>query len=174
MPFANTCESKDMFQEKINQDIKTAMLARDEVRLLVLRGLNAAIGNKIIEKRTKLSKTESDVAKLEEASKLNDEEIQDVIISEAKKRRESILEFGKGGRQDLVDKETKELEILQEYLPEQMSEEAVREIVKKAIAETGATNPKDMGKIMSKVMPQVKGKTDGSIVGKIAGELLKG
>lgn len=163
-----------MLQEKINQDIKTAMLARDEVRLLVLRGLNAAIGNKIIEKRTKFSKTESEVAKLEEASKLNDEEIQDVIISEAKKRRESILEFGKGGRQDLVDKETKELEILQEYLPEQMSEEAVREIVKKAIAETGAASPKDMGKIMSKVMPQVKGKTDGSIVGKIAGELLRG
>lgn len=163
-----------MFQEKINQDIKTAMLARDEARLLVLRGLNAAIGNKMIEKRTKLSKTESDVAKLEETSKLNDEEIQDVIISETKKRRESILEFGKGGRQDLVDKETKELETLQQYLPEQLSEEAVREIVKKAIVETGAASPKDMGKIMAKIMPQVKGKTDGSIVGKIAGELLKG
>ncbi len=163
-----------MLQEKINQDIKQSMIAKNETRLLVLRGLNAAIGNKMIEKRTKLSKTESDVAKLTEASKLNDEEVQDVIISEAKKRRESILEFGKGGRQDLVDNETKELAILQEYLPEQMSEEAVREIVKKAINETGATSPKDMGKIMAKVMPQVKGKTDGSVVGKIAGELLKG
>lgn len=163
-----------MFQEKINDDLKQAMLAKDEARVLVLRGLNSAIKNKEIEKRTKLSKTESDLAKLEEASRLSDEEIQDVVSSEAKKRRESILEFGKGGRQDLVDKETKELEILKEYLPEQLSEEQVAEIVKTAIAETGASSKKDIGKLMAKIMPQIKGKADGAMVTKIVGDLLEG
>lgn len=162
-----------MLKEKINQDIKQAMIEKQELLLLVLRGINASIHNKEIEKRTKLSKTEKDLAKLEEQSKLSNDEIIDVISSEAKKRRDSIFEFGKGGRQDLVDKETKELEIIQKYLPEQMGEDAIREIVKKAIEETGAVAPKDTGKVMAKIMPQVKGKADGGVVSKIVGELLK-
>jgi len=172
-----------MLKEKITSDIKQAMIEKQELLLLVLRGINAAIHNKEIEKRTKLSKTSAfaeasadkeKMAKLEEQSKLSDEEIIDVISSEAKKRRDSILEFGKGGRQDLVDKETKELEIIKKYLPEQMSEDAIKEIVKKAIEETGAAGPKDTGKVMAKIMPQVKGKADGGVVSKIVGELLKG
>lgn len=162
-----------MLQEKINSDIKQAMIKKEELLLLVLRGINAAVHNKEIEKRTKLSKQEKDLVKLEEQSKLGDEEIIDVISSEAKKRRDSIEEFTKGGRQDLVDKEIAELEIIKKYLPEQMSEEAVKEIAKKAIEETGAAGPKDTGKVMAKIMPQVKGKVDGSIVSKIVGELLK-
>ncbi|MBU4285120.1 GatB/YqeY domain-containing protein [Patescibacteria group bacterium] len=162
-----------MLKEKINQDIKQAMINKEELLLLVLRGINAVIYNKEIEKRTKLSKQEKDIKKLEKESKLTDEEIIDVISGEAKKRRESIEEFTKGDRQDLVDKETKELEIIKKYLPEQMSEDAVKKIVKKAIIDTGAAGPKDIGKLMSAVMPQVKGKTDGTVVNKIVGELLK-
>lgn len=161
-------------QENLNNNLKTALKERKELLILVLRGLNAAIHNKEIEKRTKLSKQEKDIKKLEELSKLSEEEVLEIISSEAKKRRDSIAEFQKGNRQDLVDKETKELEIIKKYLPEQMSEDAIKEIVKKAIAETGAAGPKDTGKVMSKIMPQLKGKADGSLVNKIVGELLKG
>jgi hypothetical protein len=171
-----------MLQEKINQDIKQAMQSKEELLLLVLRGISAAIHNKEIEKRTKLSKTSSyakasedkeKLEKLEKESKLTEEEVMEVISSEAKKRKDSIEEFTKGNRQDLVDKEIKELEIIKAYLPEQMSEDAIKEIVKKAIAETGTAGPKDTGKVMSKIMPQLKGKADGSVVSKIVGELLK-
>ena len=162
-----------MLREKINGEIKQAMINKEELLLLVLRGINASIKNKEIEKRTKLSKQEKDLAKLDELCKLSDEEIIDVISSEAKKRKDSIEEFTKGNRMDLVEKEQKELEILKKYLPEQMSEDAIKEIVQKAIAETSAIGPKDTGKVMAKIMPQVKGKVDGTIVSKIVGELLK-
>ena len=84
------------------------------------------------------------------------------------------MEFEKGGRKDLVEKETKELEILKKYLPEQMSEEQVIEEAKKMIAEIGATGPKDTGKVMSALMPKLKGRAEGGIVSKIVSELLKG
>ncbi|MFZ5559530.1 MAG: GatB/YqeY domain-containing protein [Patescibacteria group bacterium] len=159
-------------QEQINQDIKKAMQEKDELLLLVLRGLNAAIHNKEIEKRTKLSKTEKDIEKLKELSQLIEEEVGEVISSEAKKRKDSIEEFKKGNRQDLVDKETKELEIIKKYLPEQMSEEQIREEVKKTIEEVGAAGSKDTGKVMAVVMSKLKGKAEGSVVGKIVNELL--
>jgi len=161
-------------QENLNNNLKNALKEKQELLILVLRGLNAAIHNKEIEKRTKLSKQEKDIKKLEELSKLSEEEVLEIISSEAKKRRDSIEEFKKGNRQDLVDKETKELEIIKNYLPEQMSEEQIREEVKKSIAETGAAGPKDTGKVMSLVMPKLKGKADGQVVSKIVGELLKG
>ena len=161
-------------REKINEEIKNAMRAKEELLLLVLRGINAAFQNKETEKRTKLSKTEKDIAKLEELSKLSEEEMTDVIASEAKKRKDSIIEFKKGNRNDLVEKEEKELEILKKYLPEQMNEEQVKEEAKKVISEIGAVGLKDTGKVMSALMPKVKGKTDGSIVSKVVGELLKG
>ncbi|OGZ33129.1 MAG: hypothetical protein A2V69_01790 [Candidatus Portnoybacteria bacterium RBG_13_40_8] len=162
-----------MLREQINQDIKKAMQEKNELLLLVLRGLNAAFHNKEIEKRTKLSKTEKDIKKLEELSKLTEEEVLEVISSEAKKRKESIIEFEKGGRQDLVEKEKKELEILMKYLPEQMSEEQIKEEVKKVIAEIGAVGPKDTGKVMAAAMPKLKGKAEGGMVSKVVGELLK-
>jgi len=163
-----------MLKEKINQDTKKAMQEKNELLLLVLRGLSAAIHNKEIEKRTKLSKTEKDIKKLGELSKLEEEEIIEVIASEAKKRKDSIVEFGKGGRQDLVDKETKELEIIKKYLPEQMSEEQIKEEAKKVIKEIGAAGPKDTGKVMSALMAKLKGKAEGGVASKIVGELLKG
>ena len=161
-----------MLQEKINQDIKKAMQGKDELLVLVLRGIKAAIHNKEIEKRTKLSKGEKDIKKLEESSKLIEEEIIEVIASEAKKRKEAMIEFERGNRNDLVEKEERELEILKKYLPEQMSEEQIKEEVKKVIEEVGAVGPKDTGKIMSAVMPKLKGRADGGAVSKIVQELL--
>ena len=159
-------------QEKINQDLKKAFVGKEELTVSVLRMLNSAIHNKEIEKRTKLSKQEKDIEKLKESSQLTEEEVVEVISSEAKRRKDAIIEFAKGGRQDLADKETKELAILKKYLPEQMSEEQIREIVQKAIAETGAAGPKDTGKVMSALMPKLKGKAEGGIVSKIVNELL--
>lgn len=150
------------------------MQEKSELLLLVLRGINAAIKNREIEKRTKLSKSEKDIQKLEELSKLGEEEIIEVISGEAKKRKDSITEFKKGNRNDLVEKEEKELEILKKYLPEQMTEEQVREEAKKTIKEIGAIGPKDTGKVMSVLMPRVKGKAEGSMVSKIVGEFLNG
>ncbi|MDP2934480.1 MAG: GatB/YqeY domain-containing protein [bacterium] len=161
-------------QQTINQEIKKAMQEKSELLLLVLRGINAAIKNREIEKRTKLSKSEKDIQKLEELSKLGEEEIIEVISGEAKKRKDSITEFKKGNRNDLVEKEEKELEILKKYLPEQMTEEQIQEEARKTIKEIGAVGPKDTGKVMSALMPKVKGKAGGSIVSKIVGELLNG
>jgi len=160
-------------QDKINSDFKKAFMEQSELTVSVLRMLNSAIHNKEIEKRTKLSKTEQDVKKLQELSKLTEEEVAEAISSEAKKRKDAIEEFKNGGRNDLADKETKELEILKKYLPEQMSEDAIKEIVKKAISEIGAAGPKDTGKVMAAIMPQLKGKAEGGIVSKIVNDLLR-
>lgn len=160
-------------QEKINSNLKQALMKKEELVISVLRMLNSAIHNREIEKRTKLSKTEKDIKELEEQSKLIEEEVLEVVSSEAKKRKDSILEFGKGGRQDLVDKETKELEILKKYLPEQMGEEQIKEEAKKIIEEIGAVGPQDTGKVMSALIPKLKGKAEGGIVSKIVNELLR-
>lgn len=159
-------------KEEINNDLKKVLQEKDELGALVLRGINAAIHNKEIEKRTKLSKEEKDIKKLEKESKLIEEEIVEVISSEAKKRKEAIEEFKKGGRDDLVEKEQKELEILKKYLPEQMGEEQIREEAKKVIEELGAVGPQDTGKVMGALMPKLKGKVEGGVVSKIVNELL--
>jgi len=170
-----------MLRETINQEIKKAMRGKSELLLLVLRGINAAIQNKEIEKRTKLSKTsvfagasadKGKLEKLDKESKLTEEEVIGVISTEAKKRRDSIVEFKKGNRNDLVEKEEKELEILKKYLPEHMNEDQVKEEAKKVIVEFGAVGPKDTSKVMSALMPKIKGRADGSTVSKVVNELL--
>jgi uncharacterized protein YqeY len=160
-------------KEKIQTDVKKAMQEKDALRVSVLRMLRAAIFNKEKEKRAKLSKTEEKLEKLDELSKLTDEETNEVISSEVKKRKESIEQYEKGNRQDLADQEKKELEILMKYLPEQMSEEEIRKLVKEKIEEMGASGPKDTGKVMGAVMPQLKGKADGNVVNKIVQEELR-
>lgn len=145
-----------------------------ELEVSVLRQLSAAVLNKEKEKRYKISKDKPELSgeELEKESQLADEEVLEIISSEAKKRRESIELFGKGGRQDLVDKEKKEEEILQKYLPEQLSEEDLKNLVKEAVEKTGAKEMKDMGKVMQELTPKVKGKADGSRISKIVKELL--
>ena len=95
-----------------------------------------------------------------------------MILSEAKKRKEAIEAFTKGGRPEMAEKERKELEILQKYLPEQLSQEEVRKLVEEAIKQTGAATPQDMGKVMAALMPKVKGKADGALLASIVKELL--
>ena len=151
-------------KEKFQLDLKTATREKKEVEVSVLRQLLATILNKEKEKRFK-SGEEKDI-------QLTDEEVIEVISTEVKKRKEAITEYEKGERPELVEKEKRELEILEKYLPEQLSEEEIKKLVKEAIEKVGASEPKDMGKVMSELMPQVKGKADGSQVSKIVKELL--
>jgi len=160
-------------KEKIQSEIKTAMQEKEVERLSVLRMVLAATLNKEKEKRAKLSKEEKDESKLSELSKLTDEEILEVIASEAKKRKDSIEQFEKGNRQDLADQEKSELKILEKYLPEQMGEDEVRKIITNKIQELGASGPQDTGKVMGAIMGQLKGKADGGLVNKIVQEELK-
>ncbi|MFH0906748.1 MAG: GatB/YqeY domain-containing protein [bacterium] len=160
-------------KEKIKEQIKDAMIKKDASRVSVLRMLMSVILNKEKEKRTKLSKEENNPEKLDELSNLTDEEIIEVISSESKKRKDSIEQYEKGNRQELAEKEKKELEILVDYLPEQMDEDEIRKIISKKIEEVGASGPQDTGKIMGAIMGQLKGKADGNIVSKIVQEELK-
>lgn len=161
-------------KEKIQEELKNSLKKKNEVVVSTLRMFLAAASNKETEKRTKIWKQKPDLnpEELEKESQLTGEEIIEVISSEIKKRRESISEFEKGGRNDLVQKEKSEMEILQKYLPEQLSEEEVENLVKEAVNKTGAKKIKDMGKVMAELMPKVKGKADGSLVSKIVKESL--
>lgn len=161
-----------MLKERINEDIKKALKTSNSVKRMVLSLLQSSIKNKELEKRTKLAKSGADAIKLEELSKLSDEEITDVIVSEVKKRKESIESYEKGGRRELAQKEKDELNILMEYMPEQMLEGEIRVEVEKAITETGAKDIKEMGKVLGVLMPKLKGRADGSVVSQIVKEAL--
>lgn len=158
-------------KEKIKQDTKESLLARDAVRSGPLRMLQAAIRNSEINKRAKLSKS-GVTENLDEAALLNDEETMAVIKSEVKKVKDSIEQFGQGNRQDLVDQSKKELAILEVYLPAQMPEEEVRKIVKEVIGEFGASGVKEMGKVIGAAMKKINGQADGTLVSKIVKEEL--
>jgi len=153
-------------KEKIQEDLNSAIKSKREIETSTLRMLSAAILNKEKEKRYKSGKSE-DIP-------LTDEEITEVVFNEVKKRKEAIELYEKGDRQELADKEKKEAEILQKYLPEQLTEEEVKKLVKEAITKVGAKEQKDMGKVMAELMPQVKGKADGGLVSKVVKELLAG
>ncbi len=146
---------------KIKEELNVAIKSNDEIVRSTLRMLLAVMINKEKEKNYK------------EDRSLTEEERIDIISSEAKKRREAIIEYEKGNRQDLADKEKTELEVLQKYLPEQLSEEEIRDMVSQIVEETGAKTMQDVGKVMGALMPRVKGKADGSLVSKIVKELLQ-
>ena len=135
------------------------MLARNELKTSVLRMLLSAINYYEIQKGGA-------------GYQATEEDILSVTQNQAKQRRDSIEQFKIAGRQELVDKETKELEMLNVYLPEQMGEEEITKLVKEAISQTGATSMADMGKVMGALMPKVKGKADGNLVSKIVRENL--
>ena len=107
-----------------------------------------------------------------DGSKLDDEAIITIIAREVKQRKEAIIEFQKGNRQDLVDQNNNEIEILHEYLPMQLTSIEVSEIIKNAVIETGATSAKEMGKVMSAIMPKVKGRADGKLVSDLVKQIL--
>ncbi len=153
-------------KEKIQKDFIEAFKAKDADRTLVLKMLQAGIKNAEIEKKTRLAK------KGEPFEELSDEEIIQVIFKEAKKRKDAIGLYEKGGRAEQAEKEKKELEILSAYLPEQMSEEEIGELAKRAIEQAGVSEQKEIGKVMAILAPQTKGKADGALVNKIVKELL--
>ena len=136
--------------EQVAADLTAAMKAKDAARLSALRMLKAAIMNK---------------GMVEKGRELNDAEVLQVVASLVKQRRDSIEQFEKAGRTDLVEKETGEISILEHYLPPAVSADEIDAAVAEAIAETGASSPKDMGKVMKAVMPKLSGKNvDGRTV----------
>ena len=138
-----------LLREKVNSDIAAAMKAKEATRLSALRMLKAAIMNKGIEK----------------SHDLDDAEVLQVVSTLVKQRRDSIDQFSQAGRTDLVDKETAEIRILEEYLPPAASLADIDAAIAEAIAETGASSVKDMGKVMKAVMPKLAGKNaDGRAV----------
>lgn len=144
--------------EQLLDDMKLAMKARDELKVSTLRLVRSAIGN----------------AEIDKGRDLTDEEIIETLGRESKRRREAIESYEKGGRQDLVDKETKELAILSEYLPKQFDEAEVEKVVREVAAELGAVSAKDKGRMMSAVMPRFRGRADGRLVTQIVDRVLQG
>lgn len=145
-------------KDQLFQDLKVAMKAGDKTRLGVIRLLRAKIG-------------EMEIAKKRD---LTDDELLSVLTSAVKQRKESISQYEQGNRQDLVEKEQAELEIIQKYLPEQLSEDKVKSIIADAIAETGAQSMQDLGQVMKIVMGRVKGQADGKMVNQLVRESLQG
>jgi uncharacterized protein len=159
---------------KIQEDLKTSLMGKKELELSVLRMFLNAINNKETEKKTKIWKENPDMdpEKIKKEAELSDEEIFDVVSSEVKKRKEAIDLYEKGGRKELADKEKKEIEVLQGYLPAQISEEEIAKLVEAAVKKTGAKEVKDMGRVMGLITSQVKGKADMSLVSKMVKEYL--
>ncbi len=143
-------------QERIAHDLKDAMRAKDELRRSTLRLLRSALKNKEIDK----------------GQPLDESEVQEIVQREAKMRRESASQYSQGGREDLVQRELAELEVLKAYMPRQLDKSEIVEIVRPILDELGPVDPSKMGLVMGRVMPQVKGKADGKLVNQVVREML--
>jgi len=141
---------------KLSEEIVIAAKAKDKIRLSAIRMLKTALHNKEIDLMRPL----------------NEGEILQILSAVVKQRKDSIEQFMKGGRTDLVEKEEAELKVVQEFMPAQMSNEEVENVIKKAIAEAGALSVKDMGKVMKILIPQLTGKADAKAVGEKVKALL--
>ena len=137
--------------EQLSSDLKTAMKAKDKLRLALIRSLKTALTN----------------AKISAGQDLSSDEELSVLSSQLKQRKDSLAEFEKGDRADLAEQTKAEIEIVQAYLPEQLDEAAVVTIVDEAMQATGATSKADFGKVMQYVMPKVKGRADGAMVNQV-------
>lgn len=142
--------------KKIDQDMIDAMKGKEKERLAVIREV----------------KSNMKMANIDQKKEINDELLIEVVSKAIKTRKESIVDFEKGKRQDLIDKTNYEIDVLKEYLPEQLTEEEIRNIILEVFNEINPTGMKDMGKIMAAVTPKVKGKADMSLVSKIIKEKL--
>lgn len=135
-------------KEQLMEDFKVAMRNKEKLKKDVLMMARAAVKQKEVDTRTELS----------------DDDVIDIIAKQIKQKKDSIEDFKKANRDDLVDQAESEIKLLEPYMPEQLSEEEVEAIVKEAIAATNAESMRDMGKVMGSVMPKVKGRADGGIV----------
>lgn len=141
-------------RNKILEDLKQAMKVQDKERLSVIRMVKGSI----------------QMSELNKKHELSDEEVLEVISKEIKSRNDSINEFKKGNREDLIDKTQKEIDILKEYLPKQLSEEELTKVIDEVFDLVKPTSPKDMGTIMKELKPKVAGKADMGLVSKIVKE----
>jgi uncharacterized protein len=142
--------------DRLNQDMKQAMKNKDKEKLSVIRMVKSSLQNEGI----KFGKVLSE-----------DEELQ-VLTREMKQRKDSLLEFEKAGRDDLVNNLKQEIVVLNEYMPAQMSEEELKTVIQETIEQTGAASKADMGKVMGAIMPKVRGKADGAMVNRLVQQLL--
>ncbi|MBH0168666.1 MAG: GatB/YqeY domain-containing protein [Bacillota bacterium] len=140
----------------LNQDMKQAMKDKNKQKLSVIRMLKASLQNEAIK----------------QGRELNEEEELTVLVREMKQRKDSLQEFEKAGRDDLVAGLQDEIAVLTPYLPKQLTEEELQEIVAQTISEIGAASKADMGKVMGALMPKVKGKADGGLVNRIVQQQL--
>jgi uncharacterized protein len=140
---------KDMeLNNRIEQEMIKAAKAKEKIRLSALRMMKNAIHNKEIDLKREVTEAE----------------FLQVLAAMVKQRKDSIEQFEKAGRMDLVEKETSELKVVQEFMPQQFSEEDLTAAIEKAIQETGATSPRDMGKVMKALVPVISGRADGKVV----------
>lgn len=145
-------------KEQLTEDMKQAMKAKEEgkLRLSVIRMVRAAIKN----------------VEINEKRELSDDDVLTIIAKEVKMRNDSMDEFKKANRQDLVDQLEQEIAVLMPYLPQQLTESEIRDLVSEAVVASGATTSKDMGKVMALLMPKVKGRADGKLVNTVVREAL--
>ncbi|PYJ94367.1 MAG: glutamyl-tRNA amidotransferase [Verrucomicrobia bacterium] len=143
--------------ERLSEELKAAMLAKDTQRLSTLRLLKSAIGYAQIERKTET---------------LPDAEVFAIIQKEVKKRREAVEQFEKGGRPELASKEKQEIPVLESFLPKPLSAEALEQLVRAAIQETGATGKKQMGQVIKAVQAKAAGRAEGKVISELVGKLL--
>ncbi|MBI3230972.1 MAG: GatB/YqeY domain-containing protein [Burkholderiales bacterium] len=137
-------------KDQITEDMKTAMRAKDSAKLGTIRMLTAAIKQKEVDERVVVT----------------DEDVLNIVTKMIKQRKDSIVQFEQGGRQDLADIEKAELEVLNVYLPASLSEQEINDLIAAAVAEVGATGPQDMGKVVAILKPKMAGRAD---MGKVSG-----
>lgn len=142
---------------RLDEDMKTALKNKDSLQLSVIRLLRSELKN----------------AEIAKGALLTEDEVVQVVAREAKKRRESIEQFAKGGRADLAEKEAAELKVLSKYLPEQLGDNEIAGIAQEVISELHATSKADKGKVMAALMPRVRGRADGKLVNQIVDRLLE-
>ena len=143
--------------ERLNDDMKQAMKSQDKFKLSVIRMVRSSVKNQEIDLKRAL----------------DDNEVLDILSREVKQRKDSLQEFEKAGRDDLVSDLAAEIEIISAYLPQQLNEEEIKVIVQQTIQETGASSKAEMGKVMAALMPKVKGRADGKLVNTIVQQFLQ-
>ncbi len=144
-------------KESILKDLKEAQKAKEAEQVQLLRGLVSSLNN----------------AKIEKGEELSEDETIEVLRREVKQRKEAIEQYQKASREDLVKSESKEVDVIESYLPEMMGSDEIEAEVKKIIENTGASDMSEMGKVMGQVMAKLKGQADGAEVKKVASKLLK-
>jgi uncharacterized protein YqeY len=143
-------------KEQLNEEMKQAMKAKDKNRLSAIRMVRGAVRDKEINSQVEL----------------DDDGVLEVIASQIKKRKDALEQLRKSNRDDLVDAEMEQIDILQEFLPAQLSMEEIEAAITGAIEELGATSMRDMGKVMGKLVPQLRGKADNSVISQIVRQKL--